>query len=323
MTNKKSNKIIILLAIVLAVSAAAALILKIPSRAYRKIKDMSNKDVNVCYEKIDIDGYEGNFKIIYIADSHIALCDDRDEELKEQAAGRYDGFIRNQKGPDRNFSITVDRIVKEEPDLVIFGGDIIDEATKANTDFLEKELSKLDCPYIYLMGNHDFEYNGEYFTEKAYAEYLPRLSSVNGEASGIEVLRYDDFTILALDDNNYQVPAGTSEVLKILENEGKPVIAALHSPIVPKDGAELIAKTNEVWPPAYLDFSRVLMGEHANLPNDETAEFIDFVSKNEGVVWGVLAGHIHFSSKDRVNEHAWQFVAPAGYERGFIEIVLE
>lgn len=323
MTGKNKTAILIALSALFTAMILLCIVLKLPMRAYQKIKNITDKSITVYNDTIDIEGYDGEFKIIYLADSHVALCDDRDADLKEKAEERYGSFVRNGKGPDDNLSLVMDYIVKENPDLVIFGGDMIDEATKANVEFLETEFSKLECPYIYLMGNHDFAYRDEYFSMKAYDEYLPRLSSINGDSDGIEVIEFDDFVILALDDNNYQVPAGTKDILDELYEDKKPVIVTLHSPIEPKEGAELIEKTNMVWPPAYLDYSRVLMGEHANVPNEETSALIEFISDDEGLVAGVLAGHIHFYSKDKVNQNAFQYVAPAGFERGILELTIK
>ncbi len=320
----KTKKLIIIVSSCLFILFLCLLFAKrIPVRAVSKIKDINTKDVKVYSETIDIEEFEGQFKIIFVSDAHVALCDGRDSELKEKTKERNEGFSRNSKSSSKNFSITMDYIKSENPDLVIFGGDIADEATEAAIDFLEKEFEQMDCPYIYLMGNHDFEYKDEYFSEKAYEEYLPRLSKINGDADGIEAVRYEDFTILALDDSNNQVPNGTAEIINQLKSEGKPVIVALHVPIEPKDGAELIAKTNEVWPSDNPAYSRVLMGEHAKTPNEETAALIDFVSDDDGLVCKVIAGHTHFYSVDEINSHATQTIAPAGYERGIVEIIIK
>ena len=318
--NGKKIGFLIAAIVILAIMTVIGISARVPQRILTKLHISFNKDVTVYDEQIDIDGFDGNFKIIYVSDTHVALCDERDGELMEAQQMRYDEFSRDFKGPDRNFDITMDYIIAEKPDLVIFGGDITDEASLASVEYIGKEISRLECPYIYLMGNHDFKYGEEYFSPKAYEEYLPRLESVNGDFDGTEVLRFDQFTVLALDDNNNQVPAGTKDTLNELRKEGKPVIVALHVPIVPPDGTELIAATNEVWPPAYLDYSRVLMGEHANEPNEDTAALIEFITSEDSIVVGVLAGHIHFYAKDSVNSVAYQVTAPGVYERAILEI---
>lgn len=319
--NRKKIGFVIIAVVAVLVLGGLSLWKRIPQRIWAKLNNISvSRDVTVYDEQIDIDGFDDNFKIIYVSDTHVALCDERDTTLMQAQKDRYEEFSRDSKGPDRNFEITLKYIIKEKPDLVIFGGDITDEATEESIDFLEKEMAKIECPYIYLMGNHDFKYGDEYFSQKSYDDYLPRLKNVNGDSDGIEVLRFEDFTVLALDDNNNQVPQGTTEILEELKNEGKPVIVALHVPIVPPDGAGLIAATNEVWPPAYLDYSRVLMGEHANQPNEETAALISFITAEDSCVAGVLAGHIHFYAKDSVNPRAFQVTAPAGYERAVLII---
>ena len=71
------------------------------------------------------------------------------------------------------FDALTDTISNE--DILILGGDIIDSAMYASIDHVEDRLKKLKIPYLYSMGNHDFEYGSEYFSATAYEEYLPRL----------------------------------------------------------------------------------------------------------------------------------------------------
>ena len=159
---------------------AALLVLRVPQRAVAKIKSLKkSKNVMVYEEKVDIEGLEEPFVIYFVADSHIALCDERDPELEERSKERYQEFIYDSTGADKNFKTVMDFVRKDKPDLVIFGGDMADDATYASIDFIKDEIKKLDCPYLFCMGNHDFNYGNEYFTPKAYDEYLLRYSLVS------------------------------------------------------------------------------------------------------------------------------------------------
>lgn len=319
----KKLKIICPLILFATALLAALLVLKIPQRLYSKIRIMTDKKVNVYEEKIHIEGMKKPVRIICVADTHIALCDERDESLLETQAKRYEEFTRFGLGPDKNMSLITRKIKKNKPDTVLYLGDIIDKATEESIDFIGKEFEKTGVPYMYLMGNHDFEYEGEYFSDTAYEVYLPKLAKVNGDSDGIEVKEFEEFTLLLLDDCNNNVPDKTSETLEELKAAGKPVIVALHVPIVPPDGQALIEETNAVWGSGDNGESRVLMGYGGKVPNGETAALIDFITADDSPVVGVIAGHVHFYSKHRVNPQAFQYTLPAGYERGMLELTVE
>lgn len=314
---------VVTIAVTLLAATVLSLKFDVPRRAVRKIKSLQAKDVTVHEEKIDIEGLEEPFTIFFVADSHICLCDDRDAEIKDVLDSRYKEFVRDSKGSEKNFSIVMDYVRSENPDLVIFGGDITDEASFASIEYAEKEIGKLECPYLYVMGNHDFMYGNEYFSEKAYSEYLSRFDSINAVREGYQIAEYDKFDILILDDCDNQVCSETTEAIEKLNANGKPVIIAQHVPFVPTYGeSDLIERTNEIWGTAYLDYSRVLMGEHANKPNEVTQNLIDYVSKENGPVKAVLAGHVHFDHKDYMSSDTVQLTVKPAFERGVIKLTL-
>jgi len=322
MTDKK--RITVITTIIVMMAMAFVLVrFDIVGRGVRKIGSLLEREVTVNEEKIDIDGLDEPFTIFFVADSHICLCDDRDKEVKDICDARYEEFKRDSKGSQKNFSIVMDHVRKQDPDLVIFGGDMTDEATYASIEYVEKEIDKLECPYLFIMGNHDFMYGDEYFSDRAYEEYFTRFDSLNEVKEGYQIACFDEFNILILDDRNNQVCEETPQAIDKLKKDNKPVIIAQHVPFVPTYGeSDLIEETNAVWGSAYKDYSRVLMGEHANDPNEATSQLIDFVSEENGIVKLVLAGHVHFYHKDNMSSDTLQLTVKPAYERGLLKITL-
>lgn len=322
MTEKKKIIIVTVLAAVIAILICLVLF-KIPQRIKSKFGTSADKEIYVHEEQIDIEGLDKKITIFFVADAHICLCDERDEEIKEDCDSRYLDFMRDSRGSEENFSLVMDYVRKENPDMVIFGGDITDEATYASIDYVKEEINKLNCPYYYLMGNHDFMYGDEYFSEKAYSEYFSRYDDINEVKAGCQTVCFDEFNLLLLDDNNNQVCDETLQAIDFLQKDNKPVIIAQHVPFVPTYGdSDLIERTNEMWGTAYQDYSRVLMGEHANKPNDTTAKLIDYVSDSNNSVKMILAGHVHFFHEDYMSENTKQLVVKPAFERGLIKLVL-
>ena len=324
MTGKDKLKTVILPVIALLIMIGVLLVhFDIPKRAVNKIRALSNKEVTVYEEKIDIEGLEEPFTIVFIADAHICLCDSRDADVKDICDSRYKEFERDSKGSEKNFSIVMDYVKKENPDLVIFGGDMADEATYASIEYIEKEIGKLKSPYLFIMGNHDFAYGSEYFSEKAYEEYFTRYDSLNEVKEGCQIKEYDNFAILLLDDYNNQVCDETVDAIQTLKEKGKEVIIAEHVPILPLyEETDIVERTNEIWGGDEYGQSRVLMGDGAVYPKGATNHLIAFASQDDGPVKLLLAGHIHFYHRDKINENAVQVTAKPAFERGIVKVTL-
>lgn len=271
-------------------------------------------------------GLDEPMDIIFIADTHISLCDDRDSSVMDKAALRYQSFLSpDGLKADEMFAEEMAYVREHRPDLLILGGDIIDSAMYASIEYVDKSLKDAGVPYIYGMGNHDFEYGDEYYTDRAYTEYLPRLSDVSDTSDGYQVREYDACVIMVTDDDNNQVTQGALDKLKELSEQDKPVILCTHVPIEPDPeyGKELIDKSVEVWGATDDGRSRVLLGDHGCIPNEVTGQFIDIVKDPEGPVVLVMSGHIHFYDKSRLTDRVSQVVTGAGFEGDLIHLTLK
>jgi len=285
-------------------------------------KGSSHLKVNEVTQDI---GLDEPMDIVFLADTHISLCDDRDSDLKDKAALRYQSFVSPDGiKADEMFAEEMAYVSKLKPDLLILGGDIIDSAMYASIDFVDKSLKDTNVPYIYGMGNHDFEYGDEYYSDRAYSEYLPRLSAVSDTSDGYQIKEYDKCVIFVADDENNQISSGALDKLKELSEQDKPVILCTHVPIEPDEeyGSELIDKSIEAWGATDDGRSRVLLGDHACIPNDITRQFIDIVKDPEGPVVLVMSGHIHFSNESKLNSHVSQIVTGAGFEGDLIHLTI-
>lgn len=316
---------IIILGILIVVIAVVPVLLtfRIPQRVFFKIKSITNNTVTVDEEKIDLEVVDKPYTIFFIADTHITKCDERDGEILDKSKVRNEEFKVDSKDSAKNFEITMDYVKKNNPDLVIFGGDIIDSATLESIEFVEKELKELDCPYVFITGNHDFEYGREYFSETAYLEYLPRLSNLTDIEKGYEILELEDFTILGADDAGNQLYSDIKDGIKEAEKSGKPVIVITHVPFVPfENKEELVVKTNEIWGAMGPGDSRTLMGYGGIMPDGDTQEMMKFIAKEDSPVKLVLSGHVHFYHKDVLTNNINQVITGPGYKRNIVKITL-
>jgi len=263
------------------------------------------------------------FTIFFIADSHISMCDDRDAELLEKSANRSNSFTVEGAAPEETFDRLIKEANKSNADLVILGGDIIDSAMYASVEHVEKQLKKLKKPYIYFMGNHDFEYGSEYFSSTAYEEYLPRLEEVRGNQS-YQIFETEDLIVFAADDNNNQISPEALEAFKGILGKNKQIVLALHVPLEPQTGDEsFLEECKNVWGPSADGKSRVTMGINGVYPNETTSEFINLVYAPESQVKLVLAGHVHFYHADKLTDSTNQIVTGAAFDGDAVEVTLK
>ncbi len=281
------------------------------------------EDIIVHEHHIPITGLEKEFELFFMADTHISLCDDRDPEVAEKAASRYEMFrSKSGIGAEASFQDMLEYISDEEPDLLVMGGDILDSAMWASVDHIAEILQKHNFPWIYEMGNHDFEYGKEYFSEKCYNEYLPRFQQISESYEGWQQIEYEEFIIFAVDDQNNQISEAALKAMEEIYDSGKDIILISHVPIEPPEDNGLWEKSIEVWGATQDGRSRVLLGPRSCLPNETTGRFIDLVLAEESPIELILSGHVHFYHEGRLTKDTQQIVTGAGFDREIVKVTL-
>ncbi len=277
--------------------------------------------IAVSEETVEVEGIDKPFDIFFLADSHISLCDDRDGELMVKATDRSLLFKADGIEAWDRFDALIDAANVGDADLVVLGGDIIDSAMYASIDHVKDKLATLNKPYVYLMGNHDFEYGTEYFSGKAYDTYLPRLDELR-DGTDYQIREYEDVIVFTADDRNNRIAPEVLEAFKETVQKNKPVVLALHVPIEPVTGSESLIEESREFFGMQDDVIPVFFGEHGCTPDNTTREFIDMVLSDESPVALVLAGHIHFYHKEMLNERTLQIITGAAFTGEAVNIKL-
>ena len=256
---------------VIAAASAAVLGYRQFAGNSKKLSEKEMEVLSISREEVTIPGLQKEYRLFFMADSHISLCDDRDQEVQEKADARQAAFVDEEGTPSWE---TFDRLVRASntmgSDLFVMGGDILDSAMYASIDYLKEELDKLDAPWIYSLGNHDFEYGEEYFSEKAYDEYLPRLGEVTSEKT-YQIAEYEDLILFTANDKNNQIDQSTVDGLKLAIEKDKPIVLVLHVPLEPLTGdTALLDETIRVWGASKKGRSKVIIGEDGCRPKEAT-----------------------------------------------------
>ena len=293
-------------------------------------------------KRVVIPEVERDYEIWFFADSHIIISDDSEsEEVQAYAAERMPVFT-NEMGiaPSEILTQFVEQANEQKPDMVLFGGDILDFPSEENVTFLKEELAKITIPYVYVMGNHDWTFPWEYMTPEGTAQYRPLYEEVlygnfmqedapgteDGERTADEegksaldvvkisgnsyssVVELDDLVVLAVDDSSNQVAAGAMEHIEDAYGLDKPVILMQH---VPFSTEKLIAEAKNYWAnPVTLG-----MQVHGGIPtNDVSADLYDKVLDDESMIRLVLAGHVHFPYEEKISEQTVEIITDAAFK---------
>ncbi|MCR5777016.1 MAG: metallophosphoesterase [Lachnospiraceae bacterium] len=305
------NLIIILIVIIAAL--AAVYILKRPF-----------PEIEIKAETVEVEGLKKNYNIFFLSDSHICLTDERDDSAvieKEQLRSAI-LFTTERIESWRTFDALIKKAKGTKQDLMILGGDIIDSAMYASIEYVKKTMDSQPYPYLYYSGNHDFEYGTEYYTSTAFSEYLPRLTELNRTRS-YQVKELEDLIIFVADDYGNNISAEALEGFKKEIKKGKPMVVCLHVPLEPITGDNsLVECCKDVMGASTDGKSRGTIGPNGCTPNNITSEFMKLLMDDDSPVALVLAGHIHFYHKDKLNDKIVQIISGGAYQGNALQISL-
>lgn len=274
------------------------------------VSAVSNAALSIREERLYIPGLDREYRFLFLTDTHlIVLSGEETEQEQQNAQTRLTQIFFNVAGQpaSEQFSSFIAYANEKEVDGVLLGGDIIDFPSKANVEFLEKQLEALEVPWLYVLGNHDWTYPWEYMTPKAKEEYLPRLSGLTEGKPAARTLEFDSLVILGVDDSSNQVNAEALETVKTVMKGEKPVIVMQH---VPFAEINLIREAKNKWK------NPVLLGhgiEGGIWPDENSQQYMSLLFNGDKKVSAVLAGHIHMADTTKLMEGPMQFIGGAGY----------
>ncbi|MBQ8231628.1 MAG: metallophosphoesterase [Lachnospiraceae bacterium] len=267
---------------------------------------------HIVKEEIFLPGLEEEYDLLFLTDTHVVVMSEEDTTREKASAGERKEQFQNEEGvySEQQFGDWMDYAKEMQPDAVLLGGDIIDSPSAGNVAFLEMELGKLQVPYLYTPGNHDWTYEWDYMTENAVEEYLPRLEQFMNDSPALQSLDVGELRIIAVDNSTNQVAEGIlEEYEKLLQTEQK-VIVMLHVPLITQS---VLTQAKEVWE------SPVVLGggNYGGIyPNETSQKFLELTTAADSPVELVLAGHVHFYDKDYIDgeKKVLQIVGAAGYQ---------
>ena len=270
-------------------------------------------------------GLDRPVKLLHVTDTHLALCDERDDERKHELARR-----RMDQTTVLNFLDEQIAYGEKNCDLVVHTGDLIDFVSYANVD-KAREILKNDRIF-FIAGNHEYsQYVGEAWEDNAYRmnSYM-QIDRMGG--FGVPMLFSSrvvgGVNIVGIDNSYYLFEDWHLERLKAEVQKGYPVILSFHDPLfeqslydyhfayAPHEPCTYLVGCDEEHLARYSEFRAV-----QQRPDAATLRFVEYV-KGEPAIKAVLTGHLHFSFESMLTPTLPQFVTGGGYDGEAREITI-
>ena len=188
----------------------------------------------------------------------------------------------------------IDYTNKENPNLLVLTGDIIDYNSNSNFKFLKEELNTLKCPYLFTNGNHEAQ-------EEFYDE-------ITNSSSDFNVYEFEDLLVIGIDDSLKSVSENQLNKLKNEVKKNKSIILCMHIPLLTKYNEKEMEK-----------YDSYFIINYKNC-NESSKAFIDYVT-NEPLIKAILCGHTHGASTTYINKNKPQLCASSGLI-GFVNNII-
>ena len=254
-------------------------------------------------------GAEKPFRVLHLSDTHLTLCDARDDERKNKLAVKRERVFPYQ---EQMLDLAAD-YAKKENIPIVHTGDIIDFVSEANLDYVKKFTAENDV--FMAAGNHEFSlYVGEAWED---AEYRNR-SLAHVQESFTNDIRFSKREIggvnfVAIDNSYYLFEWEQLDALKQVVAEGKPIVILLHTPLYTErlyryqreekhsECGYVVAAPEE----KMQDYSdHRFRQQKADESTIATCEYI----KNEPLIQALLVGHLHYNFEDPLTETLTQYM---------------
>jgi hypothetical protein len=277
-----------------------------------------------------------NVKVIHISDSHLSILNNGISEMPEYT-GRMDRAFKSPKHyltgiegtREKHFDSILEEAKKKNAELLILTGDIVNNPTKANVEYVKKKLDECGIEYIYTAGNHDWHFEG--MPGKAQDQHdewvsnrLKPLYNGNNPQFYSKIIKNVNF--VCIDNSTYQVNEEQVNFFREQARKDIPIILCMHIPIY-QPQASLLPSVVTMGDPRwgaksdknYQTEKREPWLESGNLR--ATCEFLIEILSCRNLL-AVLAGHIHIARQDRISVSAYQYLSKASFSGAyrFIEL---
>lgn len=270
-------------------------------------------------------GLEKPLKVLHISDAHLTYADERDCEKKRKLSeGRTAAF--GKYGDIPALFEKYMRYGKENCDLTVCTGDIIDFISEANLDALREACSEEN--FIFAVGNHEFaQYIGDpkedfYYKMQSYTAIQNCVPTNIDFASRV----VGGVNFVTLDNVYYDFTEKQLELLRAECKREYPIILCMHTPIYEEKlfdkvtgGGKWVSflcacPTERIgyYPPDRFEQQRA---------DDMTMKVAEFITSQPQIKM-ILSGHCHRFEECTFESGLVQLITDGTYHDGAIELTI-
>jgi 3',5'-cyclic AMP phosphodiesterase CpdA len=275
-------------------------------------------------------------KLVHISDTHISVLPNGKSEFPE-FTGRMDSAYKNPKhyltgaeGTKENHFENILREAKEKnAELLVLTGDIINNPTIANVDFIKTKLDEYGIPYIYTSGNHDWHFEGmQGKQQELHTEWVTkRLNPLyNGDNPFYSSHVIKDINFVAIDNSTYQVTNEQVEFFREQTRKTFPIVLCMHIPVyqpIAMQNKHVVTMADPRWNAqndnGYEVERRERWSENGN--QRSTCEFLIEILSCQKLL-AVLAGHVHKAMQNQISVSAYQYLTQASLSGAYRTVEL-
>jgi len=252
--------------------------------------------------EITLNGTKENLTVLHFADTHLCECDDRDKEMAAymtQAKARFTARCPSRKGPVWHFGKTLEIAEREQCDLVVIGGDIMDRYTEKNADLVEELVQSCSREILFCPGNHEvnFPFNRE------------RLEKIAQRPLDFAAVEQKGMIFVQVNNNYNNGDLNESQLaqLQSVLDKNKPTFIFLHIPVYQE---ALFHRNRLTW-----GDSQPLFGD-PHISNRNALECLKLLKKARNI-GGIFGGHTHFSFEEEFQPEVIQCVVSPNFLGGY------
>ena len=266
-------------------------------------------------------------RVLHTTDTHLTLCDERDDERKQALAAHRKKDFGDVNGSVENYLAETLEYGKKNCDLIIHTGDLIDFVSEANID---RAAAVTKMPEVlFVTGNHEYSrYVGEAWEDHAYRmnTYM-KMQYRLGVDMFFTSRAVKGVNFVGVDNIYYQFGDWYIPRLEIEVKKGLPIILLMHNPIYEETlytecmdkrgaGSAGLVGCDETHLMRYPEYRAM-----QQRPNADTKRFIEYISE-QSAIKAVIAGHLHFSYQSLLPCGKMQYITGGGYNGTAREITV-
>ena len=251
-------------------------------------------------------GVDEPFCVLHASDTHLTLCDDRNDERKRELA-----LSRSQSFPRCEYDLEFlkNKAIAENRTL-IHTGDITDFVSELNIDRVKAFCDKVDC--FMSAGNHEFSlYVGEAKEDNAYRnQSLEKVQAAFTNNIRMSSRIICGVNFVAIDNSYYLIDEEQFFFLKKEIEKGLPVILAVHIPLYSEQFYAFCRKDVKS-PGNLLAVPEELMRDYSAHRYEQqkadalTREVYEYIMSCDSIKV-ILTGHIHENFEAAISENIYQ-----------------